>query len=468
MPVKDLQQKVLETLKKYKMIEPGDTVLVALSGGPDSIALTCLLKDLANDLGITIFAAHLNHGLRGAEADADAKHATEFAKSLNIPITVKKADVLTYKERHKLSVEMAAREIRYHFLLETARAVKANKIATGHTANDQAEEVLLNLVRGAGLTGLAGIPPVREKIFIRPLIRCLKDELLDYLHEKRIPYRIDSTNLDTTYLRNRLRHKVFPLLEDINPRVIRTLSKTSDLVRDEEEFWDSYIEEIFDKISAIYQKSNAIIIEIPQMIRYHISVQRRIVRYAIKKLKKRIWGIGFDRIEDILKICHKDKPGGAIELHGNIVVEAQGNKLLIHENLPGDRSVFDIEIPSVGKYTIDEPLEATLSLEYSTLQSINYMHLGKYEAVVDADRVKFPLKIRSVRPGDRFTPLGLEGSKKLQDFFVDEKIPRYLRPHIPIVTDREKIIWVVGYRIDDRVKVTKQTKKIIFMKWEEK
>ncbi len=467
MVTKSLQEKVLKTIKKYSMLEPGDRVLVALSGGPDSVALLHLLKDLRSHLGISLVAAHLNHGLRSEESDEDANFSKKLAKSLGIPIIVKKADVQHFKSRHRLSLEMAARELRYHFLNETARTHGADTIATGHTANDQAEEVLLNLVRGAGPTGLAGIPPVRDNLYIRPLIRCYRDELIAYLNERNIPFRLDSSNENLAFLRNRIRHEIIPLLEKINPQIIRTLSKTAEIIREEEVFLDNYAERILEEISSFDSKAKAFSIRIAEMFRHHVAVQRRLVRLCIKKLVKRVWGVGFDRIEEILEMCSATEWHAAIELHGNLVAEKSGKFLVIRIKHDENEIRFDITLPSTGTYRIERPHSATVSLDYLPARSIDYRNLGRLEAVMDASKVIFPLRITSFQPGDRFIPFGFGHTKKLQDFFVDEKIPRYMRTRIPILRDKEKIIWIVGYRLDDRVKVTPHTKRVLYVKWDE-
>ncbi len=475
MATESLKEKVLETIKRYSMIEPGDRVLVALSGGPDSVALLHILKDLQSRLGISLLAAHLNHGIRGEEAEEDARFSKELAESLGIPITIKKADVLNFKSRHKHSLEMAAREVRYHFLTETASALGANKIATGHTANDQAEEVLLNLVRGAGITGLAGIPPVRDDLFVRPLIRCRREEIISFLKERKISFRYDSSNTDMAFLRNRIRHRVIPILKEENPQIVRTLSKTAEIVRDEEEFLDGYTEKILENISVYDRKTRSVKVKIPDILRHYPAVRRRIIRMCIKKLTRKVWGIGFEKIEEIIGMCSRSGERASVELHGNMVAEKYGENLVIRVK-PRESDLnycFPISVP--GVYKIADPFDVIISLEY--LPSETYLrqahgtaHWAKLEpceAIMDADMVNFPLEIRSPCPGDRFVPLGLGGTKKLQDFFVDEKIPRYMRPFIPILQDTDKIIWIIGYRIDDRVKVTPRTKRLLRIKWTE-
>ncbi len=465
MTLSNLYNKVLGTINKYQMIERGDKVVVALSGGPDSVALTCILKDLQPELEITLCAAHLNHSIRVVEADEDEKFTRKLATILDIPLVTKKVNVLQYKNKHKMSVEMAAREVRYHFLLETARDLDATRIATGHTANDQAEEVFLNLIRGAGPAGLSGIPPIRDGIFIRPLIRCFKSELIAYLNKIKIPFRIDSTNIDKKYLRNRIRHDIFPRLLKINPQLIGTLSKTAEILRDEETFWETYISKLARKILKSDQKTRTISIDLTSFQELHVAIQRRILRFAISTLAGRVWGIGYDRIEEILSMCNTDKNTGTIHLHGGIIVERRGKKLFVYTPHSGD-VCFDAEIPQPGTYTITQPFEAKITIKIQDNAPRNFTELGSKEAIMDADKVKFPLRIRSFQPGDRFIPLGLGKTKKLQDFFVDEKVPRHMRPYVPILIDKEKIIWIIGHRIDDRVKVTPETKRTIYMRWD--
>lgn len=447
------------------MINPGDKVLIALSGGPDSVALTHVLKNLQQELQIALCAAHLNHSLRGAESDEDERFVSELARALDIPIVSKKADVLKYKDQHKISVEMAARKIRYHFLEETARALQATKIATGHTADDQAEEVLMNLLRGAGPTGLSGIPPVRDK-FIRPLIGCSKNELICYLDSINASYRTDSTNIDKRFLRNRLRHDIFPELHNINPRIIRTLSKTAQILRDEEDFWENYIKELSDKLLHLDKSRRTVTVDVGELLKLHLAVQRRVLRFTITRIVNRVWGIGFDRIQEILSMCSGNKNSGVVHLHGGIIAEKRYDKLFLytHQETPAG---FDLKIPAPGKYLVKKPLEAKIIVEIRTSFTQEFDKLKANEAVLDADKVYFPLKIRSFQHGDRFIPLGLGRSKKLQDFFVDEKVPRHIRPYVPILHDKEKIIWIIGYRIDDRVKITPETKRVIFISWDE-
>lgn len=445
------------------MIEKGDKVILAVSGGPDSTAMLYLMNDLRNDLECSLHIAHLNHCLRGEESDEDAVFVKEQALKLNIPITVEELDVknlITDKE----SLESGARRIRYEFFKKVMSDIQANKVAQGHTADDQAETVLMRLLRGSGTKGLSGIPPIRDNIYIRPLIEISRSEVEAYLQSIDIQPRWDSSNLSTEYERNRIRHELIPLLESkYSPNIKSIFCQTAEILRAEDEFLDILAK---DALCQCLEKGNShnkgdqggfintITIQTDNLKKHHISIQRRIIRIAIESILGDLRRYEFHHIDEIMSLIETGKTGNSISLPRGITAEKSYGKIII--KLDEDETIepFDFIIKVPGETEIP-------SLGLKILTSIgkgNSYSKELYQKTFDYDVIEGELHIRSRRKGDRFQPLGMSSTKKLKEFFIDEKIPRSQRDRIPILTDGNKIMWVIGYSIDDRFKVTTQTK----------
>ena len=325
-----LEQKILNTIKKYKQISSGDKILVAVSGGPDSICLLNVLNNLKTKIKIEIYVAHINHGLR-ENAKIDEQYVSNFCKENNIPCFVKNTNVSEYAMQNKIGTEEAGREIRYAFFNEISEKTKSQKIAVAHNSNDNAETILMNLLRGSGTVGLKGIEPVRDNI-IRPLIETNREEIEKYCDENKLSPRHDESNDTNIYTRNKIRNELIPYLKkEFNPNIITTLNRLSVLVRDESKFFNNMLKDIYKKI-VLEEKDNLITLNLKEFNELDIVIKRRIILYTISILKKSTKGIENIHIEDIIKLCGNNKGNKFLTPNKNTKILVQNRKIFI-ENI---------------------------------------------------------------------------------------------------------------------------------------
>ncbi len=459
-------EKVRHTISNYNMLNPKDRVLVCVSGGSDSVSLLYALNNLKDDFGITLHIAHLNHKLR-KEAVKDEIFVKNLARKLNIPISIERKDVSKLSKRDKSSIEDKARRIRYEFFLRVARLKKLNKIAVAHTKDDQAETVLMRLIKGAGPRGLCGIPAKRKfdgAYIIRPLIETSKSEVLDFLREEKVAYRLDKTNLKNIYLRNRIRNMLLKdMQKNFNPNIKEILTNVSKEVTRAYDFLYLRAKEAFNKISRF--KKDELILSLGKLSRYHDAIKSEIVRIAIEKKKGNLNQITYRNWEDLENLINSGKSGSRLEIP-QITVVRDYDKLIFKSGRiekPKER-LWRLKIP--GKTDIKELGVSFKSLVLDKVRPF-FKSKDKTWEYFDYSKLKFPLFIRTRKEGDRFKPLGMGSEKKLQDFFVNEKISRHKRDSTPLVISGGKIIWVVGCRISDSVKLTPKTKKILCIRYEE-
>jgi tRNA(Ile)-lysidine synthase len=355
-----------------------------------------------------------------------------------------------------MNLQEAARQLRYKVFDETALEVNAHKIALGHTADDQAETLLMRLFRGSGQTGLAGIPPVRKNI-IRPLIEIERKEIEKFLAEKKIDFMIDSSNAKKDYLRNRIRLSLLPMLREFNPDITETLSKTAALFRDEERYFEIIVTKALMKLISRKTDSRIELFLTPFEVMDKVLI-RRVLRRAIDETRS-LRGISFIHIEDIIDLMRSGKAGDRIYLPGGIRVIKEYSTLILTSEQPVTLNTYAITIP--GETVLKEAgVLVRASLTEGPLEVAVYERRTD-SALFDADKVISPMVARPRRKGDFFYPFGFGKRKKLQDFFVDEKVPRDERDRIPIITSGEDIVWVLGYSPDDRFKITDKTKKVL-------
>lgn len=443
------------------MLSAGDHVLAALSGGPDSVCLLTILNKLKAEYSFVLSAAYIDHGLRPDEAPLEIDIAKKLCNSLNMPFSVKAVDVKSYAKNLKLGKQQAARQLRYEALEGIALDISANKLAFGHNADDQAETILMRLIRGSGPTGLSGIPParktnIRNLQIIRPLIEIKRAAIEKFLSTEKIPFIVDSSNLRNDYIRNRIRHFIVPEIKKINNGFIETISKTSDIFRDEERYFEMLVTKTLMKLITRKTEDTIELFSAP-MEGMDTAILRRVIRRAIDETKG-LCGIGFVHIEDIINLIKSGKSGDRIFLPKNIRAVKGYSTLTITSKKP----------QVLGSYTIDGPGEivlkessVVLKILAKEIDGIKDYGNGKNSAVIDASKINFPLLIRPRLPGDYFYPIGFGKKKKLQDFFVDKKIPRDERDAIPLIISNNNIVWVAGLRLDDRYKVDKDTKRVL-------
>lgn len=469
-PPPTLEQRVLHFIQEHHLVSSQHHLLVAVSGGPDSVCLLHILVKLEEELGIKLHVAHLNHQLRGAEAEADAGYVSDLAHRLGIPATIEQRDVKAYQAQQHVSLEEAAREVRYTFLAQAAKSIGASRVAVGHTADDHIETILMHLIRGTGTSGLRGLQPSNmwqsaqnSLTIIRPLLEVSRQETADYCHHHQLMPRIDASNLSLSPLRNRIRHQLLPLLESYNPRVAEALLRTGRIASDDLAFIDKEIGRLWGEIGQ--KQENTIILDKERFLELPSALKRNLLRTSIEKLLGNVKDIEARHIEQIMDALTKPA-GKRLSLPGGLIFSLEYNKYLLGPD-PAALSPFPIlgaesPLKLPGQTLLPGwRIEATIVAPEAMKDDAS-----DYKAYFDLNKTGDKLVVRSRQPGDRFQPLGLNQPKKLGEFMIDAKIPHAWRQRIPIVCSPKHILWVVGWRIDDRVKVTQETKQVLRLKFE--
>jgi len=455
---------VRETIDRYRMFVSGDSVLVAVSGGPDSVALAHLLRSVAGEYSLQLAVAHLNHCLRGRESDRDAEFVAALAGDFDLPFYLEKKDVRDFQRRRRLSPEEAARQVRYEFYDAVASKDGFNKIALGHHGDDNAELVLMNLLRGSGPLGLSGIAPVRENKIVRPLIRLKRSEILDYISEKKIGFVTDSSNTDPAYRRNKIRHHLIPeLKKSYNPAIVDSLNRLGEIMQAEDQWIDDAIEPVFTDC-VLNRASDRISLDIPGVNGVGRAAGRRIIRKAIFSVKRDLRRITFVHVDAVLELAKKGQAIGSLDLPGGVRVIKDPAALTIKKEGQESRTdVIDYHYTIAGQGTtlIKEANTAIKVVEIGTDEVPDFKASGKSRAFFDRDCLRFPMVVRNFRPGDRFSPLGVAGTQKLKKYFSNNKTPMGQRKKCPLLLSENKIIWVAGHRIDNSVKLGPSTRRVL-------
>jgi len=406
------------------------------------------------------------------ESDRDARFVSGFAEKYRVPFHLGKKNVRAYAKTHKLSIEEAGRKARYEYLTLVAEREGYDKIAFGHHADDNAESVLMYLIRGSGLKGLSGISPVRGEKYVRPLIRQTRSEILHYIKDHQIDYVTDTSNTDKQYLRNRIRHHLIPLLaRTYNPNIIDNLNRLSDIVRSDDRWIRRQIQPMIEK-SVLKAGKGRITLSIPLMAELHEAVQRRLLRCMIERVKGDLRRITYAHIAAIRNLAQTGPSDGRLDLPDRILITRNKEMLTLSKEKQPLRQLTPPPGSAVEKgyaYKIQASdtvyiRELGMCFKASTVPIEplpDFETAGHTVAFIDMNILEFPLILRNFQPGDRFSPLGLGGSQKIKDFLINNKVPRKERARCPILTSGEKIIWVVGYRIDDSVKIKPSTRKVL-------
>lgn len=460
---KSFPELAFEYISKQCLIKEGDHVLAAVSGGPDSVALLGVLTGLKDVLAMErITVVHFDHRLRGKESDEDREFVRALAHSAGLHFRCAQADVGGFARRNRISVEMAARECRRSFFLRTAAELKGDKIALGHTADDQAEEVLLRILRGTGPAGIQAMSPLTGEGIIRPLLFATRAAILEYLQESGMGFRNDSTNLTPSCQRNFLRLKVFPLLrEAFNPQISRTITRCADLAREEESWWGPHIQNLWGDL-CLETANGWCALDFEGVRRLHPALLRRVLRLGISMVKGNLSGVGFAHLEPLIELVFSGKRGKSVEIPGGIEAVGRGGKLFISsKRQAGPNECETLVVDAPGSYVFGRfGFELGLEEAKAPLRPDADGDCVR----MDMEKLRWPLQLRFRRPGDRFHPLGMKGTKKLQDLFTDSMVPREERQGIPLLCDGEKICWVAGMRMDDRVKVDSGTRRVLTVK----
>ena len=460
--VKKTIEQVRHTISSYNMIGPGELVVVAVSGGPDSVCLLDILCKLKEELGIGIVVAHFDHGLRPDEDEHETRFVESMAISFGLPFETKSADLGMRTE--KGSLEERARNARYQFLWQVRRKVSAKKIAIGHNLNDQAETVLMRLLRGSGPSGLAGIPPNRDDGIVRPLIEVTRSEIESYLAQRPLNYVTDSSNLRTSYLRNRIRLELLPELRKYQPRIVELLGQTAEIMRSDEKWLESNARAWIEEQSET--EDNRIYIPLPAFTRLPDALRNRVIRVALRRTGGNLRRVNLRHIAAVNHIAMGQRPQAQVDLPNDLIVKRVYDRLVFTKMQNTQIEDFCHFLEGPDTYEL-ETLRYTVSLKEMENRALPDMKGSPWTAFFDADRINYPLVIRNFREGDRFIPFGMSGHRKLKDFFIDLKIPSEARARVPIMTYQNNIIWVCGLRIDDRFKVTPDTGKVLKVTFDE-
>ena len=482
-----LLETITATIASHGLLPSGSTLVVAVSGGADSIALLDALRQLAPTHRWRLHIAHVNHRLRGAESDADADFVAQFAAQAGLPCTVDSIDVAQAQQDHA-SPENTARRLRYRQLADIARKVGARYVVLAHHEDDQAETVLLHLLRGSGLGGLAGMryasplllddretstadgsltsdkPADSTITLVRPLLNVSRADLRAYCPRRGLPYREDSSNETTTPQRNWLRHEVLPLLETRYPAVARTLARTAHVLATDLTYLNAMAEDWLDRHAQ--QCSGGVLLAYAEWRALPPALQTAVLRCAVSRVAGHTQGLEHAHVADARATLQTGETGVASSLPGGLLCRAEHDGVWIGY-APQREQFAPITLCLPGRTAI-APLDCSINAVLVEPQGVDFCAgTPGNNAWLDAGLLAGPLRVRARRPGDRFLPLGMTGKKKLQDFLVDAHVPARLRDRVPlVVTEDDRIVWVAGHRSDARYRITEQTRQVLHLRLE--
>jgi tRNA(Ile)-lysidine synthase len=467
---------VRQAIERHRMLSAGDLAIVAVSGGPDSMCLLDVLASLSGELGIRLHAAHLHHHMR-EQADSDARMVAGFAGSLDIPCTVGHADVPGFARDTGVGIEEAGRMARYRFLREVKRETGAQKILLGHNLNDQAETVLMRLFRGGGTEGLAGIPPLKDDL-ARPLLSIPRRLIEEYCRERNVPTILDVYNLDLRYTRNVVRHRVLPdLAAQFNPSLVETLARVATAMRWDADFLGALASDAFLGVSSMQGRVTAVdrraIRDMPP------TLSSRVLEQAWRECAGSSANLPLDRVEELVL-----GPKKTVSLPEGVTAE---KALDIVRFYPRPQKGFEVDLVAPGETDVPQLGLSVVARVVSVAAGVaeggvpgsgagaRETSAGEPARVdapapwlvepvarLDYNKIRGRIWIRTRRDGDRFAPLGMAGKEqKLQDFFVQRRVPRFYRDFVPVLVCGDKIVWVMGLRLSEEFKVVSETKRIL-------
>jgi tRNA(Ile)-lysidine synthase len=465
----DLVTKVEQQIRAERLLEAKDCIVVAVSGGPDSAALLHILFLLSETWHWSLVVAHVNHQFRMEESAREAEFVRTLSESYGLPCEVGVINVPAYIAETGANPQAAAREKRYAFLHAVAQTYHANRIALAHHADDQAETVLMRLLRGTGVSGLSGIPVRRREKnveLVRPLLRIYKSELLAYCAEHGLEYCEDSSNRETKYVRNQIRLHVMPFLARFNSQLPQSLNRLSTIISSEDEYMETETELLFKR--HVTHTEGGYSFSRQWFGTLHIALQRRLIKLILSYLANRPVEVDFSRVEQVREsILQSGRSNVRMMVSGRIFLTTEYDTALLHTMvLPQGKYAYQVDL---GTEMIDI-LEANVRITCEWLDNgRSALRLGRNpagdELLLDQDQVAFPLVVRSRIEGDRISVLGLNGSKKVKDIFIDDKVPPSQRDLIPILADATgRILWIAGLRRSKHALVTEKTRRILYMK----
>jgi len=481
-----LLREVQDYICQQNLLKTGDRVVVGVSGGPDSVALLHLLRRLAEPLTLDLHVAHLHHGIRAAEADADAEFVSRLATAWDLPCTIQRVDVPTIAAHEKLTLEQAARHARYGFFCNVAQHIDAHKIAVGHNADDQSETVLMHLLRGAGSAGLRGMLPSRSlrdyhflraqcapavKLqLIRPLLRTPRTVIVQYCTTHNVEFRLDCSNLDTTFFRNQLRHEVRPYLAQINPQIDQRLCYLAEVLRAEYDIVQEFVNIVWDAL-LIRTHPDALTFDLRSWREQPLALRRALIRKAAYALRYTLRDVDFVHTENAVRVAQTGQTGAEATLPRGLCLSVGYTTLSIADRhalylpaeqpwlAPESRIPFDIpgQVALPGDWTFHAQPVTHWNLDTLT------QNANPFVAWMDMQNVRGPLVLRTRQPGDRFSPQGMHGSQvRLSDFLINVKMPQAWRNYLPLVADEAHILWVAGLRLNENILVYPETQHVVY------
>ena len=474
MPVKkNLQARVIETIRHFRLFEKGEHILVACSGGADSVCLLYILQDMQSEWSLRLSVAHFNHGLR-PDADQDEQFVKNLAKNFGLRFFGKKENVREYARSRRLNLEEAGRERRYAFLKNTAAQLSPAQIATAHTRNDQAETFLMRLLRGTGRRGLAGILPAAgdgnglgaefspgfspSQRIVRPLIHVERKDIEAFLAQRRIPFHEDSSNLDKRIFRNKLRLELMPeLQQNYSPQIVTHLSRLADMLREEEELLEALVQE--KSAMLIAEREEGLGLDLDRMQQHPPALQRRLVREFLRRLRGDLRGISFSDSDELLALGE----GREWHVESGLIIKNEKGFLCFKKSVPPvkpysytwqpDRS---LNIPELGIGFVGEKFRKSkpLPLDFD----------DRIRAFLDRNKLRFPLTVRSRREGDRYQPLGAPGRNKLKEIMRSRGVAPSNRDRFPVFVSGQEIVWVLGLPVSEKFKVGDDTSEVFLIR----
>ena len=485
----DLLRDVQSYIESHALLEPGGRLVVGVSGGPDSVTLLHLLWRMAGPLGLSLHVAHLHHGIRGADADGDADFVAALAEAWELLCTVKRIDLPTIAARDKLALEEAARRARYAFLYDVARQTGATRIAVAHNADDQAETVLMHLLRGAGPAGLRGMlpstrlrdyhmlpvspAPAPDVHLIRPLLDTPRADIEAYCAEHHLETRFDRSNLDTTYYRNRLRHEVLPYLAQINPQIADRLRALSAVVQADYDLLHEFVSVAWDTL-LVQACPDTIAFNLVGWREQPLSVQRALIRRATYKLCRELRNVNFVHIEEAVRLAQRGITGTQATLpHGlrltigyTTLTIAQEHALHLPPELPWLTPGETLPLAGPGEIALRDGWRLHVQdVPHWNLDAIAN-NVNPLVAWIDADALGDAPVLRTRRRGDRFQPQGMGGSTvRLSDLLINTKVPKLWRDHVPLLEADGHILWVVSVRVSERALVRPETQHVVYLRF---
>jgi tRNA(Ile)-lysidine synthase len=465
--MRELEDRVLKSIQRHRLLSQGDAVLVTVSGGPDSVALLRLLWKLSDFFNLRLEVAHLQHGIRGEESQRDALFVAELAQELKLPFHLKEIDLPQMKSKaRKGNLEALARRERQRFFAELTRERGLAKVATAHTQDDQAETVLMWMLRGSGVKGLGGMSPLQvlhpgepdELVIIRPLLEISKAEILKFLETNHFAHRLDRSNLEQTLLRNWIRLHLMPqLTKRIDAHLPARLVRQAELLRGEESFLQSVARRGLAEMRGRDGLSRV------SLLARDKAIQRRVIRLWIEEVCGHLKGIEFAHVEGFLNLIEQGAPQGRLCIPGGWELVKEYDALKIERRVkkkPQACYNYQLEVEKQLKIP-----EAGMLIESKRVASpLERYPVNLTEAVFDMAVLTAPLRVRNFRNGDRFQPLGMKGRKKVKDLFIEKKAPLRLRPHLPIVCMGAEILWIPGYGRSEIAKVGRHTVAALFLR----